>query len=855
MAKISELELVEAPDGTETVTILKEGRAKRASFSTILSAAIAAPVAAATAALNGVVDTATTAINALVSAASGHATTASDAAAAAAGAVAGVPVGSALHVFTGEAPDNVGQTGDRGYSTDRKLRYLTRTGTGWAAAIAEDGSLVAKTTTIYDLTRAPLPAGLITCVRAQASTDLTWEDDRTTYATFAANVAVWHPTRGYLSHQYSEQLAPTPVNPGNGTFTFNAPAAGRYIVWGKGAGTALTAPGDVSPATATGFGVRNLADIGFQVIVVTSPGNIKVTLAGTSAATRIQCEYNPLLPTLSVPTPFMPTPGVRNADQLKAAGALAAALQAAAGFFAIDVRVPVRATSAQNTIIGMANYPLLFASGAASLTYYDTAEFVTVPLGSRAFADATPPRLALTWDAATLRYAMGDRLPREAAHTLAAGLSRATICLGARYINDIYGQDGLNGAISRIEIANTPALMSIEALYRRYSPIRLPSLADMVPTGFDAKRDMPETVARLAQLLASPATDVVSIFALGNSATAGVPNRAASWPVALAARLRARGMPVYTNSFTGTNGTPWTGGTNAYDPRATHTGPAPIGVGIHPSNAIVRIPAGTALTIAFETTLTKLEVWTNTGAGYGSYQVSTGGAPIAPDGGGSATVSTDGAAALTSKTFTAAATATWTITASVADVYLQMAKDATPGRIQLINGGISGASAQILATDAGVTNSIWELPRAVGGPLTLLTPDHGNSSIGAGGVPLAMATYRAGVAAQIAKAKAIGDVIAMTHMIVAPQLAPDARDRAYAMVQSAIAQNGGGKVFDLRAWEATVGYAAMHAAGFYFEADPLQALHFSALANDWLIAATVAEMMFAAWIAAGGSLT
>ncbi|WP_156456022.1 hypothetical protein [Sphingomonas sp. CCH9-E2] len=762
-----------------------------------------------------------------------------------------VPTGSALQIFTGEAPDNVGVTGDRGYSTDRKLNYLARTGTGWAAAIAEDGTLVPKISTIYDLARAPLPAGLITCVRAQGTTDLTFEDDRTSYATFAANEPLWHPTRGYLSFQISEQLAPTPVNPGNGSFTFNAPSAGRYIVWGKGAGTALTAPGDTSPATATGFGSRTLADIGYQVIVVTTPGNIKVTLSGTSAATRIQCEYNPLLPTLSVPTPFMPTTGVRNADQLKATGALAAVIQAAAGYVEIDARVPVRATSAQNTILGMANYPVFFASGPASLTYYDTVEFISVTLGSRTFADATPPRLAFSWDAATLRYAMGDRREREAAHTLAAGLSRATICLGARYNSDIYGQDSLNGAISRIAFANTAALVSREELYRRYSPIRLPTLADMMPTGFDAKRDMPETVARMALLLANPATEVLPIFVLGNSAAAGVPVRSTSWPLALAARLFARGMPVYTNSFTGTNGTPWTGGTNAYDPRATYTGGAPSGVGLHPSNAITRIPAGTSLPLAFSTTLTKLQVWTTTGPGNGSYQVSTGSGPIAPDGGGSATVSTDGALALAAKTFTADAAATWTITAIGADVFLHMAIDKTPGRIQIVNGAISGATASTLATDTSVTNSLWELPRALGGPLTLLTPDHGNSSINS----VAMATYRAAVAAQIAKAKAIADVIAMTHMTFAPQLAPDARDRAYAMAQSAIAQNGGAKVFDLRAWEAKIGYATMHAAGWYFEADILQGLHFNGTGNDRLVAAPVEEMMVAAWIAAGGTLT
>ena len=763
-----------------------------------------------------------------------------------------VPTGSALQLFYGEAPDNVGEVGDRGYSIDRKLNYLARTGSGWAAAIAEDGSLVPKISTIYDLARAPLPAGLITCVRAQGSTDLTWEDDRSTYATVGPNEPVWHPTRGYLSFQISQQLAPTPVNPGNGSFTFNAPAAGRYIVWGKGAGTALTAPGDTSPATATGFGSRTLADIGYQVIVVTTPGNIKVTLAGTSAATRIQCEYNPALPTLSVPTPFMPTTGVRNADELKAAGALAAVLQASAGYMEIDVRIPARAPGAENAVLGMANYHVFHIAGSpGQIIYYDTTEFIGQVLGSRGIADATPPRLAFSWDAGTLRYAMGDRRPREAAHTLAAGLSRATICLGARYNSDIYGQTILNGFISRIAFANTAALVSVEELYRRYSPIRLPALADIVPD-FDAKRDMPETVARFAQLLANPGSEFVPIFVLGNSSAAGVPVRSNGWPVALAARLAARGMPVYANSFCGTNGgPPWSGGTNAYDGRATYTGPPPDATGLHPGNGIVRIPAGTALTIAFATTLTKLQVWTTRAPGNGSYQVSAGAGPIAPDGGGSATVSTDGELALTAKTFTAPATSTWTITASGGNVDLQMAIDATPGRIQIIEGSASGASAVLLAIDDSVTTSFWHLPRAVAGPLTLLTPDHGNSSINS----IPMSTYRAAVAAQIAKAKAIGDVIAMTHMTFAPELAPDVRDRAYAMVQSAVAQTGGAKVYDFRAWEARTPYATMHAAGFYFEANLTGGLHLHRTANDWMVAATLSEMIGAAWTAAGGALT
>ena len=49
MSKISELELVEAPDGTETVTILKDGRAKRAGIGALAAAAVAPEVEKASA--------------------------------------------------------------------------------------------------------------------------------------------------------------------------------------------------------------------------------------------------------------------------------------------------------------------------------------------------------------------------------------------------------------------------------------------------------------------------------------------------------------------------------------------------------------------------------------------------------------------------------------------------------------------------------------------------------------------------------------------------------------------------------------------------------------------------------------
>jgi hypothetical protein len=61
MAKISELEQVPAPTGTETVVVLKDGIARRASIAGLVAAAWNALVAAATAALDLIVDQAETA--------------------------------------------------------------------------------------------------------------------------------------------------------------------------------------------------------------------------------------------------------------------------------------------------------------------------------------------------------------------------------------------------------------------------------------------------------------------------------------------------------------------------------------------------------------------------------------------------------------------------------------------------------------------------------------------------------------------------------------------------------------------------------------------------------------------------
>lgn len=838
MSKISALDPVAEPAGTETVVILKDGVAKRASFSAILSAAIGAPVAAATAALNAVVDTATTAFNALVSTAQGHATTASDAAAAAAGAVAGVPVGSALHIFTGEAPDNVGQTGDRGYSTDRKLHYLTRTGTGWAAAIAEDGSLVAKTSLIHDLARGTLPSG-ITTTRGQATTDLIAGDTGTTYATISSGTAVQHPRVGLLSFPQSEQFASDPTGPGDGAVALSKSfAVGKVCVRIHGNGTLTSSAGT---ATGSGYGAITEAS-GDQTITLTSTGTIAFSLAGSDANTKVQIEQSPLFPTATVPTPFMPTAGVRDADRIANTGDLRDALQADEGTVILDIRIPV--TKSNNTILGVnTNVPLLQSTGNQRLQFYDLTNFIDVATGIGDFRNTA--RVGLTWRAGRLAFMGGSRIPTQFASSL---LAITSLRLGHRAATtDAYGQESLAGGIERYQIIDRATVTSGgDALefYDLVSEIARPTVDDF--QNWDASDPLPIFRGKVAQLAAGTITSA-PIVCTGPSHTAGVTGFANSWPKKLAEGLAAAGLPAHARAFFGTNGKIWSGGTNSQDGRASYTGPAPALYGKSLGGECTRLSNGTVLALNWGELATKLIVVYHTDAGRGSFTVSAGGSPIVPDEGGSSSVSTSGALGIAYKTFSfPGGSTTWTITSTGTN---DLAGAYDPTGIPVINGGRDGFTAVDMSNSL-VAQSSYLLPLSViqNLGLVIMAPDNTNSANPV--APVALATYRTAIQTQLDYAIGRGgDVIVLTDPMSAPQVIPEGTQKVYAGVIATEAKRKGLPLFHLRKWEEQWGYTGMHNSGFYAEATITAGLHFGTNANDWMIAKPLSAAIVSAMAA------
>lgn len=825
MSKISELDPVAEPDGTETVVILKDGVAKRASFSAILSAAIAAPVAAATAAINAVVDTATIALNALVSTAQGHATTASDAADAATGAVAGVPVGSALHVFTGEAPDNVGQTGDRGYSTDRKLQYLTRTGTGWAAAIAEDGSVVRKTSTVHDLALGTLPGG-ITTTRGQSTTNLIAGDTGATYSTVASGTAVQHPSLGLLSFPQSEQFASDPTGPGNGAVALTKSfAVGKVCVRIHGNGTLTSSAGT---ATGSGYGAITEAS-GVQTITLTSTGTIAFSLSGSDANTLIQIEQSPLFPTATVPTPFMPTAGVRDADRIANTGDLRDALQAGEGTIILNIRIPV--TKSNNTILGVnTNVPLLQSTGNQRLQFYDLTNFIDVATGIGDFRNTM--RVGLTWRAGRLAFMGGSRIPNQFASSL---LAITSLRLGQRAATtDTYGQESLAGGIERYQIIDRATVTSGgDALefYDLVSEIKRPTIADF--QNWDATDPLPVLRGKIAQLAAGTITSA-PIVCTGPSHTAGVTGFSNSWPKKVADVLASAGLPAHSRAFFGTNGKSWSGGTNSQDGRATHTGPAPSLYGKSLGGEGIRLSNGTALVVNWGEAATKLIVAYYIDAGRGSFTVSAGGSPIVPDEGGSSSISTNGSLGIAYKTFSVPGGATtWTITSTGTN---DLAGLYDPTGIPVINGGRDGFTAVDLSNGGLIPQSSYLLPLSVINPaLVIMAPDNTNSANPV--APVALSTYRAAVQSQLDYAIGRGgDVIVLTDPMSAPQVIPEGTQQVYAAIVAQEAKRKDLALFHLRKWQEGYGYTAMHNSGFYAEATITAGLHYGTIANDWMIA-------------------
>jgi hypothetical protein len=833
MAKISALDPVAEPDGTETVVILKGGIAKRTGIGALVSAAVSGLIAAASAALNAVVDAATTAINALVSTASGHADAAATSAAAAADAVAGVPVGSALQLFTGHAPDNRGQTGDRGYSTDLHLTYPARTADGWSAGISPTGELVEKEGVILDMALGTFPAGIAT-TRAQAMTDLLVTDLRSDYATIGANLPVQHPLLGLLAYPQSEQFVSDPTGPGDGAVALaKAFVAGKVCVKIHGNGTLTSVAGT---ATGTGFGAITAED-GPQTITLTTGGSIDFTLAGSDAGTEVQVEQSPLFPTASIPTPFMPNVGTRNTDTHVLSGDHLAALQADEGTAIYEVTIPVNKTN--NTILGVnTNVALLQATGNTTLQFYDGPNFQAQSIGMGDFRSTV--KVGLTWRAGKIAFMGGSRIPFQFATSL---LDITSARLGAAITSNVYGQQSLGGGISlikRLDRATITAAGDDIELFDLVSPLKRPTVADFL--NWNISDPLPVARAKVSQLIAGSILSA-AIICTGPSHTAGVTGFANSWPAQLARELASAGYPAHDRAFFGGNGTSWGAGTSSHDGRWTYTVAAPALYGKSLGGECLRLAAGSTHTVTWSESATKLRVIYYTDAGRGSFTVSAGAGPIAPDGGGSSVIDTNGALGIAVKTFTKPEGAlAWTLTISGNIVDIAGVFD--PVGMPVMNVGRGGYTAVDMSNGGLVPQSSYPLALSViDAALIIVAPDNTNSANGA----IAAATYRSAVATQLDYAVGRGcDVMAVSDPMSAPGVIAEPTQQLYAGILTQEVMRRDLPFFPFRRWQERYGYTALHASGFYFENNVATGLHLGTRGNDWLFARPLASAIISA---------
>lgn len=738
------------------------------------------------------------------------------------------PSGDTVLSVTTVPGDNYGEEGNTAINIANGLIYAPKSATGWGDAVnVVDGSVVTRDGQIDDLALGTLPSGIST-TRAQATTDLLAGDAGASYSTIASGAAVQHPVLGLLSYPQSEQFAPDPTGPSNGTITPTGPfQVGKVCVRLHGAGTLTSSAGT---ATGTGFGATTQAS-GVRTITLTGAGTIAFTLSGGNASTLIQIEQSPLFPTATVPTPFMPTAGVRDADRISNTGDLRDALQASEGTIIFDVKIP--ATKSNNTILGVnTNIPLLQSTGDQKILFFDGINFQEEGTGIGDFRATA--RVGLTWRAGRIAFMGGSRVPYQFAASLPSITSAR---MGQRAsTGDIYGQESLAGGILRYQLIDRATVTSggdAVEFYDLVSQIARPTVKDF--QNWEANDPLPVLRGRIAQLAAGTITSA-PIVCTGPSHTAGVTGFANSWPKKLADALAALGLPAHSRAFFGTNGQSWSGGTNGHDGRATYTLTAPSLYGKGLGGECIRIPNGTSLTLTWAESATKAVVPYYTDTGRGSFTVSAGAGAITPDEGGSSSISTNAAPGIATKTFTRlAGSTTWTITASGGDVDIAGIYD--PNGIPVINGGRDGYTAVDLSNGGLVPESSYLLPLSVipNLALVIMAPDNTNSANPV--APVALSTYRAAVQTQLDYAIGRGgDVIVMTDPMSAPEVIPEGTQQVYAGIIATEAKRRDLPLFHLRKWEEGHGYIAAHGSGWYQEAAADAGVHFGATANELLIA-------------------
>ena len=831
--KVSLLPPKEVLDGTEMAVIVDpiedggDGLAKRVNLLTWATNQLAAVKDLAIAAVAAAQATATGAINVLVGQASDYANAAGVARDAAIAAAAGVPVGAAFLSYVGPPPTNAGQTGDVSYNSADKLWY-TRTAAGWSTGVPVLGDLVTRDSVVYDLRRdgGTFPGAEITTTRAQATTNRLHIDAMgAAYDNFAAGVPARHPVIGLLDYQRTNCLI-SMVNPGDGPRTVNMPSAGILIIWANDANPGAqitTSAGDAAPATATNYGTTVCGPGNYQALNVTAAGNVKITVANSSAAMTLQVEYNSDLPARSIPTPFKASAGIRDADQLPLASTMLATLQGAAGTMLFDVRVPVPVAGISSTIIGVNGAGMFFLSSASGITYFDQTHIATGGTGSVNAATDTL-RVGITWDAGRTSWGGGSKIPSTFAFPLANGVARANSRIGAPANGaNLQGQQALNGGIPRIEYLGSP--IDDLALFNRYNIAQpIPKLSKFL-RNFDSAQTLKAYRQALLMLRAGvlmpSGTWPVILFGPGTSHNAATnpinTTKLASVAARWAARMTASGTPATIDTWFGATGVVTAGGVNTYDNRMSNS-PGWSGWGTQLVGSAMRATtAGCTQDFApsNNTDSYRIFCWTGQAAAFGGAY-------------GRLTASVNGGAALKTFDCNIAAGLSYfdigpgdgvprglntyrvtTLDAKPVGLAGAIAWDSTTPHLIVVNGGTSLRTAVTMATDSisasGPENSVPEIARKLQPSLALpefITNDASNMT--------ATTTFTNSGSAILSALIAIGcDVLMMTDPPTAIGTIPQAAQNKYTDLALAIALKLGLSVVDVHyALGAQAPYAA-----------------------------------------------
>lgn len=714
---------------------------------------------------------------------------------------------------------NVGNAGDDYVDTAAGVIYGPKSNAGvWPSGVPYSGSLAnASPKSIVDLRTGQL-GPVLTCTRASAATNLLYSDPPgAAYSVFAANEPIWRADLGVGSFTNCTNFFLNSTAPVTQTINL---AVGTYILWGNGTGS-LTAA--AATAVGTGFGTLATLQGNFLTLVITTGGTVTITVTGSVNAVQLEGTDLPGNGRKG-PTPLIVTAGAaatRASQTLAFAGALLAAVQAAAGTIVIETEAVGIGSPAQTARFMMVNGQALIYAANTTLMGYFKSGGTNYQWTSGVNVQTARARHGLAWSAGSMSAVSGGGTLVTNANSFNDGAAVTSAHLGSDTQTQVtngwfrkihYWTSRLSDTLLKDEVSAAPAPVS--SISNWSSPIGLPKWK-----------------AAKQQVAAGIRNAVIAV--LGDSQSVGTMSttnfRASSWPMQMASLIAAQtGLPVGTDSWFGYNntGANWT----TWDTRLSLTGSVGASWGATFGGSFLRMLNASSLAFTPTRAVDTYKVWYTTNTGNGSFTVSDGA------GNTSAAVNCNAATAVQSMTFTRTSSSNpWTIAATgevhIIGGYCYLS---TQKEISVFVGGRAGWGAQTFTTNgsAAIENNAALVMPSLGIDCLVLALTINDVTLG---TTLAnYQTYMTSLANSVKNAG--GDVLFQSSAAVnwgVSGFPAYAAAIPYVRAANSLAYSLGGPFIDQVArWGGVNAYATYNPAGWYFDAGHMTAAGYADLAID-----------------------